>query len=409
MVDTMTAERARLGLEPLPSNVEQALRFVPRDVFLPHLALHEAYNPAQAVVTSTDVDGIALSSVSAPNIVATMLTRADLQPGHRVLEIGSGGYNAALLRQLVGPTGQVTSVDIDAAVIDRATRCLGEAGYTDVQLAVADGTQGFPAHAPFDRIIVTAGVWDLPPHWDEQLVPDGRLVVPMRIRGLTRCLTLQRAAQGFWQALAVDMCGFVRMRGHEEHWERFLQLNENPQVALRLEDGPPAQAVALRQAVPQRHEPVWSGVLVGAEEPTDSQDLFLATVSDRWAQLLAHREAITAGLIAPIPRIGTPALINTNGTGFAYRTLRRSPNKEQTWEFGAVGHGPQAQATAEQMCALLADWDHTVRRQHLSPHVTLHAADTPRTQLPPGSRVVDKHRTRLALTWSTSVEEGSSQ
>lgn len=402
MVDAMAAERARLGAQPLPRAVEEALRAVPREAFLPGLPLTEAYDPHQAVVTRRDEErGVALSSVSAPTIVAAMLERADLRPGHRVLEIGSGGYNAALIRRLVGADGQVVSIDIDPEVVTRAERCLKSIGVDDVHLAVGDGAHGFAARAPFDRIIVTAGAWDLPPAWEQQLAEDGVLVVPMRIRGLTRCLTLRRAPEeGCWEAVAVDMCGFVRMRGRDEHWEAMPCLHDEDgcQVALRLEDGPEVEEKALREALACEPVTVWSNVEVGAEEPTDSQDLYLASVADRWAQLTAERGAIKAGLVSPISRLGTPALISAEGTGFAYRTLRRCPGRADRWEFGAVGHGPHARATAEHLAHLIGEWDRDHRRGP-GPRITLFPATTPDDRLP-GGRVVDKRHTRTVLTWT---------
>lgn len=91
----------------------------------------------------------------------------------RVLEIGSGGYNAALIAELVGETGQVTTVDIDPDVADRAQSCLAAAGYHRVNVVVADAEGGVPKHAPYDRMIVTVGAWDIPPAWSDQLAEGG--------------------------------------------------------------------------------------------------------------------------------------------------------------------------------------------------------------------------------------------
>jgi protein-L-isoaspartate(D-aspartate) O-methyltransferase len=116
-----------------------------------------------------------------------MLEQADLHPGMRVLEIGSGGYNAALIAELVGTEGAVTTVDIDPDVVDRARRYLEAAGYSQVTVVLADTANGVPERAPFDRIIVTAGVWDLPSAWADQLAVGGRLVVPLRFPVRSAC------------------------------------------------------------------------------------------------------------------------------------------------------------------------------------------------------------------------------
>src|SRR3954447_22853894 len=91
--------------------VRAALLHVPRHLFLPDEPLERAY--ADDAIPTKIADGVAISSASQPAIVAVMLEQLALAPGMRVLEIGAGtGYNAALLRTLVGPHGQVTTVDI---------------------------------------------------------------------------------------------------------------------------------------------------------------------------------------------------------------------------------------------------------------------------------------------------------
>ncbi|MFV2198484.1 methyltransferase, FxLD system [Nocardiopsis sp. LOL_012] len=402
MVDAIAAKRALIDMPPLPPQVEKALRTVPRHPFLPGLDLGEAYAD-QAVVTSRDDDkGVALSSVSAPSIVATMLDRADLAPGMRVLEVGSGGYNAALISHLVGPAGEVTSLDIDPEVIDRARACLEQNGTPGVRLVVGDGEHAFPERAPYDRIIVTAGAWDVPPAWGSQLADGGRLVIPVRIRGLTRLLTLQPAPGGRWKSVALDMCGFVRMQGAGEHWEPMVTLHDadGAQAGLRLEDGPHADAEALRAALAAPGVEAWSGVHVGAQEPTDAKDLWIASAADGWAQLTAQRGAVKNKVVRPMVLMGTPALVSEEGTSFAYRLLRPHPELENRWEFGALGHGPQGAATAERLCALIAQWD-AEHRGGPGPRITLYPASTPARDLPPG-RVVTKRHVHMVLDWTTA-------
>src|ERR1700685_4544369 len=99
------------------SRVETAMRSVPRHPFVPGVPAESAYAPDHAVVTRRDPAGTALSSASAPGVVAAMLEQRDVQPGDRILEIGAGtGYNAALLAELAGPAGHVVTVDIDQDV-----------------------------------------------------------------------------------------------------------------------------------------------------------------------------------------------------------------------------------------------------------------------------------------------------
>jgi protein-L-isoaspartate O-methyltransferase len=128
----------------LRPEVEAALRAVPRELFAPGVPVERAYEDA-AIITKRRGDET-ISSVSAPFLIAEMLGQAadalDELAGRHVLEIGSGGYNASLLRELVGASGSVTTVDIDPEVIDRATACLAAAGYDDVRVVCADALWG---------------------------------------------------------------------------------------------------------------------------------------------------------------------------------------------------------------------------------------------------------------------------
>jgi protein-L-isoaspartate(D-aspartate) O-methyltransferase len=137
--------------------------------------------------------GVSLSSVTVAWIVAGMVAQLDVRPGQSVLEIGSGGYQAALLRELVGPDGSVTTMDIDPQVAARARACLDAAGYGDVRVLCADGDSGAPEYGPFDRIIVAVQGWDIRPAWTGQLAPGGRLVVPLLHLGVSRSWELDRA------------------------------------------------------------------------------------------------------------------------------------------------------------------------------------------------------------------------
>src|SRR5215204_4057723 len=122
--------------------------------------------------------GRPISSSSQPAIMAVMLDQLDVRPGQRVLEIGTGtGYNAALLAELVGGSGAVTTVDIDADLVEQAGRNLDAAGVGGVDVVRGDGSAGgvdvvrgdgsagWPDAAPYDRIILTAAARDLAPAW----------------------------------------------------------------------------------------------------------------------------------------------------------------------------------------------------------------------------------------------------
>ena len=218
MGDELTRMRERLATRVIAANhigsdlVADALWTVPRHLFLPDLPPEVAYRD-DAIVTKRDADGLAISSSSQPGIMAIMLDQLDLAPGHRVLEIGAGtGYNAALMRHIVGPSGRVVSVDIDSDLAALARSHLASAGYPDVTVVCADGAEGWAAYAPYDRLIATVGVSDLAPAWLAQVTPEARIVVPLDVGGTQLSVAFGRSG-GHWASRSLAPCGFIRMRG----------------------------------------------------------------------------------------------------------------------------------------------------------------------------------------------------
>lgn len=206
LVDSLTRRRSITSPE-----VEAAFRKVPRHLFVPHRTPADAYRD-DAIPTRWE-HGLPTSSSSQPAIMAIMLEQLALRPGHRVLEVGAGtGYNAAILRELVGPTGNVVTVDIQPDVAEDARRHLREAGYTDITVSAADGGYGYPPAAPYDRIIVTASLSDLSPQWAEQLVEGGLLLLPLRLGTTCLCVALDRAGEDLRSA-SVECCGFMMLKG----------------------------------------------------------------------------------------------------------------------------------------------------------------------------------------------------
>ncbi len=193
--------------------VREAFLRVPRELFVPEVArskgLDHVYTD-QAIVTH-ERDGVPTSSSSQPAVMALMLEALDVAPGHRVLEIGLGtGYNAALLTELTGPQGVVTSVDIDESFVDKARKVFQDNGFS-VAATVADGRSGWPAGAPYDRIIATASSDIVPRQWWEQLVPSGLLVVPLRLDAMQIIAVFERTEQGF-QSRKLIPGGFMPLR-----------------------------------------------------------------------------------------------------------------------------------------------------------------------------------------------------
>jgi protein-L-isoaspartate(D-aspartate) O-methyltransferase len=187
---------------------------VKRHVFVPGHPLQSAYSD-EALVTR-ERDGVPASSSSQPAIMAAMLAQLDVREGQRVLEVGAGtGYNAALLSELAGPGGRVTTVDVDPPTARAAEEHLARAGHGDVRVLAGDGARGAAQHAPFDRIVVTAGCWDIPFAWSEQLAEGGRIVLPLRVNATELSVALRREGEAL-RGRGAEPCGFMPMQGGED-------------------------------------------------------------------------------------------------------------------------------------------------------------------------------------------------
>lgn len=385
--------RSRQLAEELPAPVVAALRTVPRHLFTPGVPLARAYENVP-VVTVTDERSESLSPVSAPGAVALMLGQLGVRPGESVLEIGSGGYQAALLRELVGPHGSVTTLDIDPDVIARARACLDRAGYDDVRTVCADAEDGAPGGGPFDRIIVGVQAWDIPPAWIRQLAPDGRLVVPLLTRGLTRSWSLDQR-DGHLVSRSRYPCAFVPMQGAGKHRTWSVSLDEAG-VSL-WSDGPiGVDGAELAGVLAAERSEAWSGVTGREGEPMAGLDLWLITIPGQ-CMLTASQDALDRGLALPDWKGGTFAL--ADGSSLAYLARPRTVDDERTvFELGACGHGPRGAELADQLADHIRAWDRE-HRHGPGPVLTVHPASTPASDLPPG-HVIRKRHTTMVLSWS---------
>jgi protein-L-isoaspartate(D-aspartate) O-methyltransferase len=154
-------------------------------------------------------------TISAPSIVAFMTEQIQPQPGDRVLEIGTGsGYQAAVLSGLVR---EVYTIEIVAPLGHHAERVLKQLHYDNVHVKVGDGFQGWPEHAPFDKIIVTCSPESIPQALQEQLKEGGRMVIPTGERYQQNLMILKKAqgklvTEGMRPTLFVPMTGLAEER-----------------------------------------------------------------------------------------------------------------------------------------------------------------------------------------------------
>jgi protein-L-isoaspartate(D-aspartate) O-methyltransferase len=175
--------------------VLQAMMRVPRHRFVPDAMRPYAYEDRPLPIGNGQ-------TISQPYIVAYMTEVLQLEPAHRVLEIGTGsGYQAAVLAEIAK---QVYSIEIVPELADRARRALAETGYRNVDVRTGDGYVGWPEHAPFDRIIATAAPPDIPKPLVDQLAVGGIMVVPVGT-GYQEIVIISKTAQGVTQKRTIEV------------------------------------------------------------------------------------------------------------------------------------------------------------------------------------------------------------
>jgi len=209
------------------ARLEQAFLRVPREAFLPGLPLDQVYAD-RAIPIKRDPDGSVVSSSSQPGMMALMIEQLRLAPGLNVLEIGAGtGYNAAIMQEMVGKTGRVTTIEYDPVIAGQAQDNLQRAAMSMVTVVQGDGAVGFAPRAAYDRIIATVGVWDIPNAWARQLKPRGIIVAPIWLEGWQYSAAFQAQPDGSLFSERNLPCGFVRLRG----------ALAGPQVEMRVGTG----------------------------------------------------------------------------------------------------------------------------------------------------------------------------
>ncbi|MGN9811421.1 methyltransferase, FxLD system [Micromonospora sp. BQ11] len=372
--------------------VEAAVRRVPRERFMPAgTDLAVAYGFDSSVVTKRDEHGVAISSVSAAYIQARMLEQAELAPGMTVLEVGSGGLNAAYLAEIVGPEGRVVSVDIDPEVTDRAATLLERNGYgSRVRVVVADAEHGVPGEGTFDAIIVTVGAWDIAPALLNQLHEGGVIVLPLIMNAVTRTIGFRRDGDHL-VSTSVEVAGFVPMQGDGAHSDRvFLLPDANGQnVRLLFDTHVPDQIDRLDGVLATDRTEQWSGVTIGNGVSFADLHLWFAwflpgfcrVAADEGTELANERRWFPFGVV--------------HGAGFAYLTVRPAG---EGFEFGARAYGPDDERAAGAMVEQIRAWDRDGR--HVEPRFGYWPADSDHSRIPADAAVMDKTHGVISISWS---------
>ncbi|HEV2132577.1 MAG TPA: protein-L-isoaspartate(D-aspartate) O-methyltransferase [Longimicrobiaceae bacterium] len=188
-----------------------AMAAVPRHCFVPPEVAHLAYEDGAFPI------GVG-QTISQPYMVALMTEALRLWPGSRVLEIGTGsGYQTAVLAEVVGPQGEVYTIERHAELSHQARVLLRDLGYHNIRFRIGDGTLGWPEHAPYHGVIVTAGAPVVPDDLREQLHANGgRLVIPVGGEREQELLCYTRRGTS-WERESLGSVCFVPLIG-EQGW-----------------------------------------------------------------------------------------------------------------------------------------------------------------------------------------------
>lgn len=304
-------------------------------------------------------DGCPLPQSTAQSLIEDVIRLADVQPGHRVLEIGTGsGYTAALLSRVVGRAGWVVSLDVDAGLVERARRKHVEQQVTGVEVHATDGFASWPAAAPYDRIIGWVTPHILPGAWVAQAADDAMILTPVKVApiAVATMLLRVRVSGGKPQPLDLHRGGFIEM-----HHDVITDL------------GVPIRYVDAVQQTGQDGRPVWISASL-LHDNSSGANRAAAMLMDGRTELSpigrddAACHAFYSYLLAEhLPELASAGLPGGWGIGLLYPNSAAFLRSRDLYLAGTTH-------AASQLRALIAVWEQAGRPDHsqLRPVLTEH-------------------------------------
>src|SRR5512135_225559 len=207
-IRAMALEAYEFDARPISAKVQAVMSRVPRHRFVPEGEMYSAYYNQPLPIGHGQ-------TISQPYIVALMTDLLALDEQKSVLEVGTGsGYQAAVLSEIAG---KVYSMEIVEPLATRAAKLLNELGYNNVEVKTGDGSEGWPEHAPYDGIIVTAAATHVPQPLLDQLKPGGRLVIPVGGQfDIQQLLLITKEPDGTFQRKNIEPVRFVPLTGKNQ-------------------------------------------------------------------------------------------------------------------------------------------------------------------------------------------------
>lgn len=303
-----------VAADELPTKWRDAFASIPRELFIPDdvwriteggtrlVPIHRAADlvawrdlvySREAIATQVDGTEDVTSSSSMPEVMALMLDRLDPRPGGRILEIGTGtGWNAALLAHRFGDEN-VISVEVDPLVSDRARTALERAG-RNPSVVTADGSDGYPPGAPYDRVIATCAFYQMPYPWVAQARPGGRIVAPWSNASYGGLAVLDVSGDGTASGHFRGDTAFMPLRSQARAWHRVADLvhDDDPaeETTTPLFPGPmfnsPDGEFALGALMPDCDVRTFSD----DDDPNHAELYLLEPDTRSWAHLDYHPE-----------------------------------------------------------------------------------------------------------------------